>query len=255
MNPNDLPENGESFPRKLSPREKEWLFYLLPRDRPGYSAYRDKIENLFVIGHGNFSSTSYILGKYEDKADLAAPPVPVFAAGSIFYKETEVYAVIHEEFEGQIEIDISRTGSKVLPKELHELKRWTYSDWKPGKGAPGDSSALREIHIVPGRVVLVIAGEHKRIWVYEAQSGVNHFIPVTNFFNDLMRVRNIRDPKIVLNSSLIFDPSFELKDEELGQAFLLYNKNRKKISLDYSIFVSTEKKDKGHSLFRIFKRG
>lgn len=255
MNPNDLPANGESFPRRLSPREKEWLFYLLPKDRPGYNAYRDKIENLFVIGHGKFSNTSYILGKYEDSGDETAPPVPVLATGSLFYKETEVYAVIHEEFEGQIEFDISRTGSKVLPLELHELKRWTYSDWKPGKDAPGDASGVREIHLIPGRVVLAIAREHKRIWVYESQTGVNHFIPVTNFFNDLMRVKNIRDPKIVLNSSLIFDPAFELKDEELGSAFLLYNKNWKKINLDYSIFVSTEKKDKGPSLFRIFKRG
>lgn len=255
MNPNDLPGNGESFPRRLSSREKEWLFSVLPSDRLGYNIYREKIEDLFVIGRGRFGDTDFVLGKKEESVDETMPPVPVFAIGSLIYKETEVYVVIHEEFEGQIEFDISRTGGKILPPQLSEIKRWSYSSWRPGQNAPGDNSKVREVHLVPGSVVLAIASEHKRIWVYEAGTGINHLIPVTNFFNEVIRVKHIRDPKLALNSKLVFDPSFELSDQDLGAAFLIYNKYWKKISLDYSIFVSTEKKDKEKSLFKIFKRG
>ncbi|MGE5431065.1 MAG: hypothetical protein ACM3QX_08325 [Syntrophomonadaceae bacterium] len=255
MNPNDLPGNGGSFPRRLSLREKEWLFSVLPSDRPGYRLYREKIEPLFVIGRGRFGDTDFMLGRSEDSLDETMPPVPVFAAGNLLYEETEVYVTIHEEFEGQIEFDISRTGGNILPRELNEIKRWSYSDWKPGKNAPGDGSKVREVHLIPGRIVLAIASEHKRIWVYEAETGINHLIPVTNFFNEVVRVKHIRDPKLALNSKLIFDSSFELKDQDLGAAFLIYNKYWKKISLDYSIFVSADKEDKEKSLFKIFKRG
>lgn len=257
MNPDliDLPGNGEGFPRQLSSREKEWLFSLLPEDRPGYSLYRRKIEPLYVLGHGRFSDTSLVLGKREDSLDDTMPPAPVFAIGSLTFEETEVYVTINEELESQIEVDISRTGNKILPAKLKELRRWSYSDWRPGRKAPGDSSEVREVHLIPGQVVLAIAPRHKRIWAYDSGSGINHLIPVTNYFNEVIRVKQIRDPKLALNSNLVFENSLELTDQDLGAAFLIYNKYWKKISLDYSIFVSTENKDKDKSLFKIFKRG
>jgi hypothetical protein len=53
----------------------------------------------------------------------------------------------------------------------------------------------------------------------------------------------------LLNSGPVSEGSFELSDQYMESAFLIYSKYWKKINPDYSIFVSTEKKDKGKSLF------
>ena len=177
--------NQNIFPRKLTEREKEWLNFILPADKKGYFEFRKKIENLFVIGYGRFGGTNLILGKQNDKPDLSAPSSPVFASGNIIYKEAEIYVLIHEEFEGQIEIDISNKRESEIPEELTEVSRWTYSNWKPGNKAPGDISDVREIHLIKNEIVIAIAPVHKRIWVYENKSGINYFSPVTNFFNEI----------------------------------------------------------------------
>jgi len=247
-------QNENKFPRALNKREKEWLFFLLPEERKGYNYYRKLIDEFFVVGEGRFGGGNLYLGKNDSEPDHTIASSPVFAAGTIFYKEAEVYIIIHEEAEGMIEIDISNVKGESIPEELTEIKRHTYSTWKPGQSAPPDNSAVREVQLIQDKIIIAIASSLKRIWVYDSESGVNHFIPVSKFHNELMRVKRIKDPKTALDPNIIFKDDQKFSDEEIGQAFLLYNKYWKKIDLDYSLFQKEEKEKKKSLLSRLFFR-
>lgn len=248
-----IQNNNQKFPRRLTNREKEWLEFILPADKNGYAEYRNKIQDLFVIGNGRFGETNLILGKENDKPDLSAPSSPMFASGNIIFKEAEVYVLIHEEFEEQFEIDISNLHGKNIPGQLTEVSRWTYSNWKPGEKAPGDNSDIREIHLIKNEVVIAVAAVHQRIWVHETKSGINYFIPVTNFFNEIMRVRKIKEARNLPKPSSFFTNNNSYTDEEIAQGFLLYNKYWKKIEIDYSLFKKEKIEKKKKSFFDLFK--
>ncbi|MGE5679584.1 MAG: hypothetical protein ACM34K_01770 [Bacillota bacterium] len=242
------------FPRDLTLFERECLLYILPSNKPGYNIYRQKIESLSVIGYGRFGQSNLILGEKSAQPDLTAPSAPVFALGAIKFMEKEVYILLHEEFEEQIEFDISGIDIFDNAVKLTETGRWSYSNWIPGKRSP-EGSPVREIHLTPGKLVLALANEQKKIWIYDGRTGVNRFIPVTNFYDVLMRVKKIRDPKIALNSGLLFENFGEFSDQDLGSAFLFYNKLWKKIELDYSGFINHSKTEKKKTFLNFFKRG
>ena len=248
-----MTQNENKFPRALTEREKEWLFFLLPEERKGYNRYRKLIDEFQVIGEGRFGGGNFYLGRTNDKSDHSIPSSPVFAAGTIFYEEAEVYVIIHEESDGMIEVDISNMKAEFIPEKLTEIKRRTYSNWSPGQPAP-DQSAVREVPLVRDKIIIVIAPSVKRIWVYDSESRVNHFIPVSKFHNELMRVKRIKEPKTALDLNLLFKDDKKFSDEEIGQAFLLYNKYWKKIDLDYSLFQKEEKPQKENLLSRLFLR-
>lgn len=250
MNQNN---NQNKFPRSLTEKEKEWLNFILPAERKGYAEYRNKIEQLCVIGYGRFGGTNLILGKENDKPDLNAPSAPVFASGNIIYNEAEIYVLIHEEFENQIEIDISYNHESGVPEKLIEVSRWTYSNWTPGNKAPRDNSEIREIHLIKNEIVIAIAQVHKRIWVYENKSGINYFIPVTNFFNEIIRVREIREAKNLPKPDSIFTDTNSFSDKEIAQGFLLYNKHWKKLEIDNENFKKAESIKKKKSFFDFLK--
>ena len=244
---------NQKFPRRLTKRELEWLEFILPNHKIGYAEYRNKLSDLFVIGNGRFGETNLILGKKEDKPDFSAPSSAMFASGNIIYKEAEIYVLIHEEFENQIEIDISNLRAKDIPEELNEISRWTYSNWMPGDTAPGDNSVIREIHLIKNEIIIAIAPIHKRIWVHERKSGVNYFIPVTNFFNEIMRLRKIKFAGNMPNPNSLFIDNNSYSDEEIAQGFLLYNKHWRKIEIDYSKFAKVKLEKKKKSFLDLFK--
>lgn len=246
-------ESQNIFPRKLTGREQRWLFLMLPADRPVYKQYRDKISNLKMIGNGRFGNGNYILGKEGDQLDFTAPSSPVLATGAINCKNVDIDVSIHEEFEEQIEIDLDTRNTEEIPEDVEEKGYWTFSEWLPGKKAPRDNSEVREIHLIKNSVVIAIAPKLNRIWVYEKESGINHLIPVTNFYNEIMLLKNERDPKIALNSKRLFTHLNEFTDDEIGQGFLMYNRYLNKIKLDYSIFQK-ETSNKKKSFFSFFKR-
>lgn len=246
--------NSGEFPRELNELEKQWLFSVLPDDKPGYLDFRHKLERLMVTGYGANEGMNYFLGAEDSLPDLTAPTASVFAAGTIEFTESVIDVVVHDEFEGMVEIDISLIGRYPLESE-RELRRWSYSSWVPGRKAPGDNSPVREIELIPGSIIIAVAPVHKRIWVYEKETGINHFIPVTNYYNELMRIKKIKNARTALNSNLLFENIDKYADQDLGAAFLIYNKYWRKIKLDYSYFMP-EKAEKNESfLSRFFKRG
>ena len=244
-------QSEKEFPRALSDFEKEALFFLLPENKSGYLEYKKKISELSVIGFGRFSDGNLILGKESDTINPQYASTPVFAIGSIIYDKSEIYIVIHEEDEDQIEIDISSKTN--FSTELKEIKRWTYSNWIPGQRNPVDNSSIREISVVKNDVVLAVSSKYKKIWVFEKETGINHFLPITNFYNELMKIKKIRIPDIAFNSNLFFEKNEEFTDQDIASAFILYNKFRKKINLDYLIIRTEKPKVKKGFLDKILK--
>lgn len=241
--------NSEKYPRKLADVEKEYLRKLLPADRPGYKKYYDKLDEIFLLGKGRFDKDDYVLGKETDKPDFSISAENMLAVGKIFTPTHEIEISIHEEFEEKIELDFAVTGLGNFDERIE--KYWTYSEWLPGDKSPVDKSDVREIHLIKNKIVISIAPKTKRAWVYESETGINHLIPQTNFYNEIMRVKNERDPKIALNVKRLFTHLDELTDEEIMQGFLMYNKYLNKIKIDYSLFTREKEKEK-KSFFKLF---
>ncbi len=240
------------FPRKLSGKEKELIFYLLPEDRTGYQEYRKKISDYYILGFGKFGEGNLMLGEIDDAIDLSMPSAPVFAAGKVKTDLGEIYIVIHEEFENQIEIDLADPRFLGID-DFKFISAWTYSSWKPGMKNPADNKNVREVHIIKNKLVVAISVSDKKIWVYDEPTGVNHLIPVTKFYDELMRIKQEKDPKIALNASLFFKNLNTFSDELIARTFFIYNKYAKKIEIDLEKFSARKRKKK--SFLKLFKRG
>lgn len=244
--------NANKFPRLLKPLEKESLLNALPEDKPGYNEYRKKIEGLSVIGEGRFGSGNLILGEIDSVIDLGVSSAPVFAFAETVYEGFCIYSVIHEEMDGMIEIDI-KFSEQIIPNEivLKEIK--TYSKWLPGIKDPFDNSFVREIEVKNNQFVLAISAAKKRIWLHNSESGMNYFIPVSNFYVDVMKVMNIKDPQIALNPNRLFQKLDGFKDEDLKNGFINYNKSWRKIVENLTDEVESKKEIK-KSFFNFWKK-
>jgi len=244
----------ENFPRKLKELEKELLFSILPSDKPGYINYRKKIENKYVLGAGRFGETNLILGNKEEELSIYDPSSTIFAAGSIIYDEGKIEISINEEIDNRIEFDISPKDYELVFKGK-EIKRWNYSEWIPGQKSPKEKSNVREVIISPGRHILALSDEEKRIWLHESESGINHLIPLSNYYNQLMIEKNIRDPKIALKPNLFFGKGLgkhsDYSDTELGNTFISYNKYLRKLNIkEEPIITKTKSKRKFLNFFK-----
>jgi hypothetical protein len=245
----------DKFPRALTEKEKYLLFKVLPENKSGYRKYRDKIEELVVIGQGRFSRDNMILGMPGKKPDLSFPSTPVFAIGTVICKETQIDIAIHEEIDNEIEFDISTNNAYKPDEDLTELSNWSYSEWVPGMDAPNDNSEVKEVGVIPGGLILTIAPKHKKIWLHNIETGVNHLIPLSNFYNQLMMVRDIRNTKVALNPGLFFDQLDNYSDGDLVSALITYNKYIKRFNIDLSYFEKSDNKPSQKNLFSFLRRG
>ncbi len=230
----------QQFPRQLTGQERYLLFSVLPEEKPGYKRYREKIDRLMVTGYGRFQNNNFILGKENTIPDLSFSSTPVFTAGTIIVPGDEIDILINEEIDDEIEFDLSVRNSGSIPDEITELGKWSYSDWNPGDKSPGDNKDVREVVISKNKYVLVFAPSHKKIWLHESESGVNHLVPLTNYYNELMRFKRIKDPKEALNPRLMFAKQEEFSDNDLINAFVLYNKYMRRFSIDFSRYLNQD---------------
>ncbi len=230
----------EQFPRELTRQEKYLLFSVLPEDKPGYKQYREKINTLLVTGFGRFKNSNLILGKQNTVPDLSYSSAPVFAAGTIKIPGDEIDILINEEVDDEIEFDLTVKNSNIIPEEINEQERWSYSDWNPGNKSPYDNKDVREVVVSKGEYILVFAPSQKKIWLHMNGSGVNYLIPLTNYYNELMRSKRINDPRQALNPSLFFQNIDEFSDDELINAFVLYNKYLRRFSIDFSKYLKAQ---------------
>ena len=250
-----MSQNGLNiFPRFLLEREKEWLFFILPADRPGYDEYRKLISIMVIIGTRRFGEGNYVLGRVGDHPDLSYSSLPVLACGRIEFEECSVQITIHEFYDGKIEISIYNVNGEHIPVILHEKSRWTCSAWKPAVSSAPDAGEIRGVDLLDkkGELVLALSTADRTIWLYEDRTGMNHIIPVTNFMSELLRGNTQVKKNKGLDIEWIFDNLGMFEDQDLIYAFIEYNKYRRKV--DTGLFAYRENSGKKGFLKRIFSK-
>jgi hypothetical protein len=228
------------YPQQLSAREREWIEWILPPVRAGYNAYLNVVRSMVIIGEGRRGAGEFILGHPGQEVNLSMPLAPVFAYGAIETNAGTISITLRECMDDQISMEIVSNRSDHIPTEFEELRRWTYSTWSPGDRCPQCNATVREVSMHTTtqnkeHIVMAFCQHDKRMWVYSESDAVNRLVPITNYYNELMLHKNIRDPKIALDSKRLFSELHTFSDGELTYAFLTYNKLRAKVHLEGSI--------------------
>jgi hypothetical protein len=195
------------------------------------------IDQLTVIGEGRRGSGEIILGRQGAAVDFGSPLAAVFAYGSVETNAGPISVTLREMTDEQISIEIVSQKSDEVPATVSELRRWTYSSWSPGDSCPQCRQQVREVpmHLSGSPEVLLtlaLCSTDRRLWIHDGIEEVNHLIPVTNFYNELMLQKQIRDPKIALNSRRLFEKLEAYSDTDLTRAFASYNRLRSKVRLE-----------------------
>jgi hypothetical protein len=219
-----------AFPRPLRPKERDLLESVLPMDRPGYRHYRELLERMEVLGEGRRGAGNLVLGAKGDLPDPGAPLPPVVAYGVVETTQDQFTVTVREEVDNRIDVEILSSRGEEVPEHFEEKRRWSYSDWVPGRPSPATGERLREVQVDPFCTLAFAEGE-RRLWLYDARTGMNHPLPITGFYNELMLHKRIRDPEIALHSANLFGQLFSYSDDDLRAAFIAYNVLRKRVEV------------------------
>lgn len=233
-------EERKGFPRQLTAWERTLLLWLLPDDRPGYQPYREIVRTWNVVARGRRGEGNFILAPLDERVDNESPLPQVLAWGGVVTKQGELSVIVRERLGNQVEFEIARLGAGEMHGPVEEIRRWTLSTWSPGDACPVCETALREVHMVTTQnhpLVLAICSRDEKLWIYDGATRVNHPIPHTNFYNELMLQKNIRDPEIALDPKRLFADLDTNSDADLISAFRSYNQIRTKIPLEDEIVV------------------
>ncbi len=226
----------QNFPRELFKSEKEILFSVLPESKSGYKKYRQRINYMKVIGQGRFGGGNFILGFEGDEVELDIPSASVFSSGIVISNESNFDVTIHEEEEEQIEFDISPFGKIDVDKEIKIESVTSLAFWNKNEKSPFTDSPVSEFVVLKNKYTLVIDSSAKKIWMNDIETGINHIIPLTNFYNELMRFKDIREHEIALKPGRFFNEVDKYSDEDIISAFLMYDKYMNRFNLQQKIF-------------------
>lgn len=247
---------GEDFPRELTPQERELLLWVLPPERCGYREYRERVNNWKVVAQGRRGEGNYILARADERVDTESPLPHIVAYGIVVAETGELSVSVREALGNQLEFEIVGVRGNVDPANVREIRRWSLSSWSPGMPCPQCGRAIRQVSMVSAtgqHFVLAICTGDQRVWLYDEQRGVNLPIPVSNFYNELMLHKNIRDPKIALDAKRLFLHLSEFSDTDLQRAFRSYNKIRTKVALEGEIVVEEKRPSLLDRLLRFFR--
>jgi len=235
----------ESYPRDLNPEEQSLLLWLLPADRPGYAKYRPAVASWKVAAMGRRGNGHYILAEPGTIPDTESPLPQILAYGIVETSSGNISVTIRERSINQMDVEFVNLERHEIPMLTGEKRRWTYSYWVPSQSCPICAVRVREVEMktdLSRRLVLVLCRNDKRVWVYDEATGVNHPIPVTNFYNELMLHKHIRDPRIALDAQRLFSDLQTYSDAELTRAFSTYNRLRTKIVLNDTLQLEQPKR-------------
>jgi hypothetical protein len=236
--------NGKEYPRELTANERDLLLWVLPADRRGYQEYRELVQQWKVVAQGRRGEGNYILAAAGEHADLDSPLSHVVAYGMVEMESGELSVSVRERVQNQIEYEILAVRGSVDVGVGREIRRWSLSSWQPGSSCPQCGRAVREVPITSAigqTVVLALCAYDRRLWLYDGQRGVNLPIPVSNFYNELMLHKNIRDPNIAFDFKRLFSDLHTFSDADLRRAFRSYNKIRTKVVLESDVVVEAQR--------------
>ena len=254
-----LPLNGQrvGYPRSLTPFESRLLLWVLPPDRPGYNSYRKYVLEWPVVAEGRRGTGDYILASEGTVPDLDSPLPQVFAHGVVEGENGRLSVTIREFFEEQLEFELVSLAGETSPEKIVEKRRWTFSLWSPSDPCPSCGTHPREVRIqreAGGYALLALCSADKRLWIFDERDGVNHLIPVTNFHNALMLHKSIRDPGVALAADNLFKFLPSYSDADLTEAFIQYNKMRRKLDLGSIARTPSGPRSLVRSIVTIFRK-
>lgn len=229
---------NQAYPRALSPREQELIAWVLPSDRPGYAAFGELLRTMVVIGEGRRGEGEIILAPGGSVPDFSAPLGAVYSYGAVETNFGVISVTVREPVDGQFSVEIVSQRSDRVPPEYEEARRWTYALWNPGEPCPQCLTGMREVPMRAGeglRFVLALCARDRRLWVHDGAQRINRLIPVTNFYNEIMLHKNIRDPKIALDHKRFFAELERYSDADLSHAFQTYNALKAKVRIEGAV--------------------
>ncbi len=228
----------KQFPSRkagLTEIERELLLWLLPENRPGYREYRTLVSEWSVVAQGRRGEGNFILAPPGEIADVESPLPQVLAYGVVETTSDSITVMIRERLGNQIEYEIAGLRHFGPISLGNEKRRWSFSEWSPRSACPVCNRPLRQVKMVTDQghaLALALCSTDRRMWVHDSKTLVNHVIPPTVFYNELMLHKNIREPRIALDWSRLFSHQSELSDADLIHAFRTYNQIRMKVPLE-----------------------
>ena len=217
----------------LSELERDLLTWVLPEARPVYAPYRQAVMTWSVAARGAQGDGHIVLAPPGLPIDLDLPLPQVLAYGVLETSQGSIAVTVRERVADRLDCDVASLSGRDLPARFTELRRWSYSEWNPGNPCPMCSGHVREVRWMTAtgaELVIGICQADRRIWVFDSSRELTIPVPVTSFYNELMRVRRIRDPEIALNPARFYASLPSYSDAELTEAFFRYNALRPKIA-------------------------
>ena len=237
----------------LSTQERDLLLWLLLESRPAYRPYRRCVLDWGVASRGQRGEGHVLLAPANGVVDLEMPLPHVLAYGVVQTSEGDIAVSVRERVSDQLDCDVSILSAGSLPGGHNEIRRWSYSDWSPGLPCPICGKRCRQVPMMTDGAtagVLAVCCEDRRIWVFDSLRQIAIPVPVTRFYTELMRVRNIRSPRIGLEPHRFYSMVPSSTDSELAEAFFHYNKMKQKISSGGLHRPSPRPKDKVRQFVR-----
>ena len=241
---------SENFPRKLMETEWELLEWLLPSEINAYAEYRKNFSEYVILAEGRRGKGHLVMGMVDTIPDNQSPLSYVFALGIIATNFGSISITVHEKQDEQIDVEIFNLSREEIPIAFEEFRRWSYSRWNCNSPCPQCEKIPRIVPMISSfgeNFFLAICARDKKMWIHNSTTSVNRIIPVTNFYNELMRVKNIRAAKIAMQSQRLFSELHQYSDADLTHAFFAYNKIRTKVENLCGILPVKEQKQ---SVFR-----
>ena len=223
-------QRGHGFPRGLRECERDALLGVLPETRPGYLRYRNLIAGMEVLGQGRRGQGHMVLGGRGDIPDVLSAPGVVVAYGMIEATNTRFTISVREYLGRQIDAEIVSSDGSEITDHVGERRCWTFSTWSPGAPSPDTGAQVREV-AVGESATLALCPDERRLWVHDRTDGMVYLLPITNFHNEVMLVKGIRDPEIALRPDQFFHDHARYDDADLRRAFIAYNAVRRRVTI------------------------
>ena len=221
------------YPRALTPFETRAIEAVLPRDTPGYRTYLEFARARQVIGEGRWGAGDLILAQQPESIDLKAGMTPVIAFGEIDVvlqnAHHQITITVNEPLDDQIEVQFSSDLDLAVLAEASIASISTPSTWKPtGRTmqSPVYEVPIRNRHET--EYVLAADTTRSMLWLHHTRSGFNQFIPVTGFYEYLLRSHPQKEKKAALNAKLFFAMLPELNEQTMRKTLLHYNAENRK---------------------------
>lgn len=243
------------FPRALTNVERELVLWLLPEDIAFYDAIRTRVLNDEVVAEGRWGSGDLLIGSRNAYIDLTLGMTQVIAYGECKVAGDTLTIGVHESNQDDL-IEVQFSGIFPLPHDIEIESGWSYSYWKPGMNCPATNTELRKVTLLrvdnTPAFTLAISKANHSLWLHHHNTGWNQLIPVTMFYDELLRTKGIRDASLITKPSTFFDKVDEFQDYQYRTALEEYNKRKGgKLELG-GLIISETREQKKSFLGKVF---